>query len=58
MLAVFTVVPGLLFSIKAGGDTRIAIVDLTEGRKLSKRIRDSLLQRPSAPEEVTWAFCG
>jgi ABC-2 type transport system permease protein len=44
MLAVFTVVPGLLFSIKAGGDTRLAIVDLTEGRKLSGRVRDSLVQ--------------
>ncbi|HKZ02545.1 MAG TPA: ABC transporter permease, partial [Pyrinomonadaceae bacterium] len=44
MLAIFTVVPGLLFSIKAGGDTRLAIVDLTEGRKLSARVRDSLVQ--------------
>ena len=34
MLVVFTIVPGLLFSIKAGGDTRIAIVDQTEGTKL------------------------
>jgi ABC-2 type transport system permease protein len=44
MLAVFTVVPGLLFTIKAGGATRIAIVDLTEGRKLSASLRDSLTQ--------------
>lgn len=50
MLAVFTVVPGLLFSIKAGGDTRIAIVDLTDGRKLSSRVRESLVQ--SHPRET------
>ncbi len=42
MLFVFTIVPGLLFSIKAG-DTRLAIVDLTEGRKLSKPVHDALL---------------
>jgi ABC-2 type transport system permease protein len=44
MLVVFTIVPGLLFSIKAGGDTRIAIVDQTEGTKLSDSIRRSLLK--------------
>jgi ABC-2 type transport system permease protein len=44
MLAVFTIVPGLLFTIKTGGDTRIAIVDLTEGRKLSARVRDALVR--------------
>jgi ABC-2 type transport system permease protein len=44
MLVVFTIVPGLLFSIKAGGDTRIAIVDQTDGMKLSNPIRDSLLK--------------
>ena len=44
MLISFTIVPGLLFSIKAGGDTRIAIVDQTDGMKLSNPIRDSLLK--------------
>jgi ABC-2 type transport system permease protein len=44
MLVVFTIVPGLLFSIKAGGDTRIAIVDQTQGTKLSDSIRRSLLK--------------
>ena len=33
MLVVFTIVPGLLFSMKAGGDTRIAIVDQTAGQQ-------------------------
>jgi ABC-2 type transport system permease protein len=42
MLAVFTVVPGLLFTIKTGGDTRIAIVDLTGGRKLTARVKEAL----------------
>ena len=44
MLVVFTIVPGLLFSIKTGGDTRIAILDQTEGMKLSDSIRRSLLK--------------
>lgn len=45
MLVVFTIVPGLLFNIKAGGDTRIAIVDQTEGMKLYDSIRNSLLKQ-------------
>ena len=45
MLVVFTIVPGLLFSIKAGGDTRIAIVDQTEGAKVYESIRRSLLRK-------------
>src|SRR6266853_2564971 len=44
MLAVFTVLPGLLFSIKPGGDTRIAVVDLPAGKKLASRVRASLLR--------------
>jgi len=44
MLVVFTIVPGLLFSMKTG-DTRIAIVDQTEGTKLYDSIRNSLLNR-------------
>jgi ABC-2 type transport system permease protein len=50
MLVVFTIVPGLLFSIKAGGDTRIAIVDQTEGMKLSDSIRRSLLKEDREDE--------
>lgn len=44
MLLVFTVAPGLLFSIKAGGDTRLAIVDQTEGHKLFDSVSWSLKQ--------------
>src|SRR5437773_3450225 len=44
MLVVFTIVPGLLFNIKTAA-TRLAIVDLTEGRKMSKPVRDALLQQ-------------
>lgn len=43
MLVVFTVVPGLLVSIKAGGDTRVAVIDQTEGAKVYESIRRSLL---------------
>lgn len=41
MLAIFTVVPGLLFSIKTGGPTRIAIVDQSD--RLYDRVRTSIL---------------
>jgi ABC-2 type transport system permease protein len=51
MLVVFTIVPGLLFSIKAGGDTRIAIVDQTPGMKLSGSIRHSLLKEDGEDED-------
>ncbi|HEY0546294.1 MAG TPA: ABC transporter permease [Pyrinomonadaceae bacterium] len=40
MLAIFTVVPGMLFSIKAGGPTRLAVVDLTD--KLTGRVREAI----------------
>ena len=42
MLVVFTVVPGLLVGMKTG-DTRIAIVDQTEGAKLYEPMREGLL---------------
>jgi ABC-2 type transport system permease protein len=42
MLVGFTIVPGLLISMKTGGDTRIAILDQTEGTKLYESMRDSL----------------
>lgn len=45
MLVVFTVVPGFLFSLKTGGDTRIAIIDQTDGTKLYGSIRDSLMRQ-------------
>src|SRR5688500_15790732 len=44
MLIVVTILPGLLFSMKTGGDTRLAIVDQTEGTKLYESIRNSLLK--------------
>lgn len=44
MLVAFTIVPGLLISMKTGGDTRIAILDQTEGTKLYEPIRNSLLR--------------
>lgn len=43
MLLVFTVVPGLLFSLKTG-DTRIAIIDQTDGKKLYQPVRDALVR--------------
>lgn len=50
MLVVFTIVPGLLFSIKTG-DTRIAIVDQTDGTKMYEPIRRSLLKLDRAAED-------
>ncbi|MBC8029847.1 MAG: ABC transporter permease [Pyrinomonadaceae bacterium] len=44
MLVAFTIVPGLLISMKTGGDTRIAILDQTDGVKLYDSIRNSLLK--------------
>ena len=44
MLIVFTILPGLLIGMKTGGDTRIAILDQTEGTKLYDSIRKSLLR--------------
>ena len=43
LLVVFTVVPGLLLTIKTG-DTRIAIIDQTEGKKLYQSVREALLR--------------
>ncbi len=44
MLVVVTILPGLLISMKTGGDTRIAILDQTEGTKLYHPIRGSLVK--------------
>ena len=51
MLVVFTIVPGLLLSMKTGGDTRIAVLDQTEGVKLYDAIRKSLL-KPEDDDEI------
>ena len=58
MIALFTVVPALIFSIKAGGPTRLAVVD--ESEKLYERVRESLLRErgeddESAPDEKSVA---
>ena len=42
MLIVFAVVPSLIFNIKAGGDTRIAVIDQTE--RLYDRVKSSILR--------------
>jgi ABC-2 type transport system permease protein len=42
MLVVVTIVPGLLFQI--GGDTRLAIIDQTEGQKLFPSVSEALLR--------------
>jgi len=56
MLVAFAVLPGLLFSIKAGGKTRLAIVDLTEQRQLAQRIREAPAhQEPESGDEVSVA---
>lgn len=44
MLVVVTILPGLLIGMKTGGDTRIAILDQTEGTKLHDSIRGSLVK--------------
>src|SRR4030081_1629271 len=50
MLAVFTVLPALLLNMKTG-DTRIAILDQTEGAKLYDSVRNSLVYRVGEEEE-------
>ncbi|MFN2499419.1 MAG: ABC transporter permease [Pyrinomonadaceae bacterium] len=52
LLVVFTVVPGMLARYNAGHDTRIAIVDQTEG-KLYASIRNSLLKQDRGYEDDT-----
>jgi ABC-2 type transport system permease protein len=44
MIFLFTVGPALIAGIKTGA-TRIAIVDLTAGEKMSERVRDSILKK-------------
>lgn len=50
MMVVFTVVPALIFGIKAGGPTRVAVVDLNG--KMYERVRDSLLRAGDEEEEA------
>ncbi|MDQ1639605.1 MAG: type transport system permease protein [Pyrinomonadaceae bacterium] len=50
LLVVFTIVPGLLAGYKAGHDTRIAIVDQTDG-KLYASIRSSLLKQDRGADD-------
>jgi len=54
LLVVFTIVPGLLAGYKAGHDTRIAIVDQTDG-KLYTSIRSSQLKQDRGDEGDTGA---
>ena len=42
LLILFAVVPGLLFSLKAGEATRLAIIDETRDAKLYERFRSTL----------------
>src|SRR6266404_8176857 len=52
MLVVFAVVPSLIFNIKAGGDTRIAVVDQTGrlyDRVSSSVLKDEIETPPPAP---------
>ena len=51
LLVLFTIVPGLLVGYKAGHDTRIAIVDQTDGMKLYAPIRSSLLKQDRGDED-------
>ncbi|MCU1264692.1 MAG: hypothetical protein JWM21_1010 [Acidobacteria bacterium] len=44
LLLVFTVVPGMLLS-KKFGDTRIAVIDQTDGTKLYEAVREALTKR-------------
>ena len=44
MLFLMTIVPGLMFSLKTGGDTRLAIVDQTAGEQVFATVRDLLVR--------------
>ncbi|MDT4969034.1 MAG: type transport system permease protein [Acidobacteriota bacterium] len=49
MILVFTIVPALIFSLKAGGATRLAVIDQSE--KMYDRVRESLLSNRDEDEE-------
>jgi len=48
MILLFTVVPALIFSLKAGGPTRLAVVD--ESERMYERVRGSLLNERGEDE--------
>lgn len=50
LLVLFAVVPGVLFSLKTGGATRLVIVDGTEDAKLYERFRFALEETPEFGE--------
>ncbi len=50
MLVVFTIVPGLLFSLKSG-DTRIAIIDQTANANLYTPVRNALVRGRDEDED-------
>ena len=50
MLAIFTVVPGLMVTIKTGGPTRLAIVD--QSGRLYERVRKSILENKDDEEDL------
>ncbi|HUQ30672.1 MAG TPA: ABC transporter permease [Pyrinomonadaceae bacterium] len=52
MIFVFTVVPTLIFNIKAGDATRIAVIDQTAGGKMYARVNDALLHAPRDEDEA------
>jgi ABC-2 type transport system permease protein len=51
MILVFTIVPALIFNMKTGGATRIAIAD--ESGRLYERVHDSLMNERGDEEEGT-----
>src|SRR5712692_2487086 len=52
MMVLFTVVPGLIFSIKVGGPTRLAIVD--ETGKLYARVYKELTSAEDMGADHSW----
>ena len=49
MILVFTIVPALIFQLKAGGATRLAVIDQSD--KMYDRVREALLAEPVDDEE-------
>lgn len=50
IMAAFAILPGLFFTIKTGGPTRLAVADLTPDAKLYAPIRAALLRNPRDEE--------
>lgn len=51
MIFAFTVLPQIIFNIKSGGATRIAVIDQTKDAKMYPRVEDALLHDRSEGEE-------